>query len=128
MKLINLKIFLIGTLFSNIGFANIDVEKVKARYSSMLKKDYVLMPHNGTYLLPISYNAAPNESPYSNFTNIEQFKDRGDYNRNLEAEFQFSFLALGARNVIGTDTNLFVGYTQKSWWQIYNSEWSRPFR
>lgn len=32
------------------------------------------------------------------------------------------------RNIFNSDLNLFLGYTHTSWWQIYNTGWSRQFR
>ena len=122
-------LFLFMTIASSkYVLAEIDFDKVKERYDSALRKDYVLIPYNGTYLLPFSYNASPNESPYKTFTELESFKERGSYNRNLEAEFQISFLVLGSKDVFFPKLDFFIGYTQQSWWQIYNDDWSRPFR
>jgi phospholipase A1 len=122
------KVVILNLLLLSNATADLDLDKIKGRYKTMLATDYSLIPHNGTYLFPVSYNGSPNETPYEGFTDLEQFNDRGDYNQNMEAEFQISFLVLGARNVFIPDLDLFIGYTQQSWWQIYNEEWSRPFR
>lgn len=125
MKIIML---LILTLPLSEVFAQFDINKVKNRYEEIKSKDYILLPHNGYYLLPISYNGNPNEAPFKRFKEIEQFQERGNLNRNLEAEFQVSFMIGGMENLFNKDLDFFLGYTQKSWWQLYNSDWSRPFR
>jgi phospholipase A1 len=123
-----LSLFLFCLFTSATVNAKFDVEKIKNRYESMLDQDYTLIGHNGSYLLPLSYNGSPNEDPYHEFASQAEFEDRGDYNRNLEAEFQFSFIVLGSQSVFDSDWDFFVGYTQRSWWQLYNGDWSRPFR
>jgi phospholipase A1 len=122
------KYILINLLLISNAVAVFDLEKIKNRYRSALTKDFLLIPHNGTYLFPVSYNGSPNKTPYDDFTSLPQFSQRGEYNKKLEAEFQISFLVLGARNLFFHDLNFFIGYTQQSWWQIYNEDWSRPFR
>ncbi|MEP6607804.1 MAG: phospholipase A [Burkholderiaceae bacterium] len=50
-----------------------------------------------------------------------------DYNR-PEASFQLSFKLKLAEQVFGTPSDLWLGYTQLSFWQIYNNDVSREFR
>jgi phospholipase A1 len=102
------------------------VDRVRQEYESLLKKKYVLLPHKGIYLLPASYNNTPNKEAYEQIT--ERFRDRGEFNRELEAEFQVSFLILVNQKPFGSKFNLFLGYTHRSWWQVYNGDWSRQFR
>jgi phospholipase A1 len=115
-------------LLSNIPEAQAGFERVRAEYESLLDKKFVLLPHKGVYLLPASYNETPNKESYKGFTSRADFADRGEYNRKLETEFQVSFLVLAGRNLFKSKFNLFVGYTQRSWWQLYNEKWSRQFR
>ena len=70
------------------------------------------------YVLPMSYNFKPNESqsPYP-----QGSMDKG------EMEFQFS-LKLLVTERLPWDTDLYVAYTNHSFWQAYNSELSSPFR
>ena len=108
-----------------IGSTNFDI--IRKEYNTILNKPYVLLPHKGSYLLPLSYNNNPNEDAYDVLDDIET-KGRGDYYRPNEAEFQISFMTLTNRNLFGTNFDLYLGYTHEAWWQVYNDGWSRPFR
>ena len=122
-------IFFVGFFLSASAQASINFEKTKQEYMSVLDKPYVLLPHKGSFLYPISYNASPNQEVYESLLTVdEKDKNRGDFNRHLEAEFQISFLVLANKNFLETDYYLFFGYTHHSWWQVYNDDWSRPFR
>ncbi|MBC76011.1 MAG: phospholipase [Halobacteriovoraceae bacterium] len=109
------------------AFPDTNFDLVRKEYNSILNKPYVLLPHKGSYLLPISYNSNPNEDVYNVLYN-ENTRGRGDYYLHSEAEFQISFMTLTGRRLFGTEFNLFLGYTHEAWWQLYNEEWSRPFR
>ncbi len=97
-------------------------------YQELLKKKYVLIPHKGTYLLPLSYNDNPNNEVYEQAFPQEIKSKHGKFNDYTEAEFQVSFLILTNKNIFNSKFNTFIGYTHTSWWQVYNSDWSRPFR
>lgn len=47
---------------------------------------------------------------------------------NIEGKFQLSFKTKIWQGVFGNTGDLWVGYTQDSYWQVYNSKLSRPFR
>merc|ERR1712000_209050 len=46
----------------------------------------------------------------------------------IEAVFQISIKVQLASGIIGKLSTLSVGYTNRSFWQAYNSDISRPFR
>jgi len=48
--------------------------------------------------------------------------------QNLESKFQISLKTKIWQGVFGDVGDLWVGYTQDSYWQVYNSKESRPFR
>lgn len=100
-----------------------------AEYYDILDSPLVLLPHRGNYLLPVSYNVLPNNRPYERLILSEQrLAERGPFVDNLEAEFQISFSILTNKNIFNSGFYTFIGYTHHSWWQVYNSEWSKPFR
>ena len=66
---------------------------------------------------------------------IEKYWDNGirDYSRDYErkkteANFQISIKVPLFRNFLNSKATLFFGYTQNSFWQVYNKEHSAPFR
>lgn len=83
-------------------------------------------PHNPMYVLPLYLNANPNRHPQT------PSREQVDYSQQEmqipEMKFQLSVKAKAAENLLGTDADLWVGYTQQSHWQVYNSDHSRPFR
>lgn len=102
--------------------------KVKQSYQKMLSEKYSLMHHKGTYLLPYVYNWHPNEDLYESYKTVEPKNKDKTYYKNVEAEFQISFLFPVYRKVFLQNLDLMFAYTHHSWWQIYNNSWSKPFR
>lgn len=109
-----------------------EYKELKKEYDELLNKKFILLPHKGTYFLPFVYNSNPNQKPYKPFTQLESDdedkKDRGKFNDYLETEFQVSFLLLTGDKIFDTNFDSFFGFTNKSFWQLYNEQWSRPFR
>ena len=80
---------------------------------------FVITPHKPNYVLPIAYKQ-PNTRPYQNVAD-----EKID---NVEMKFQLSFkIQLFARQ-LKKFGNLYVAYTNQSYWQAYNSNNSSPFR
>ena len=78
------------------------------------------------YLLPVFWTSDKNEFPSSpNPQNT--VKDKQELTSS-EAKFQISFKTKAWENIFGNNGDLWLGYTQSSRWQVYNSEESRPFR
>lgn len=128
--------FVIVATLHFLGIANkahsqeqaVNYDRIKNEYQSILDRPYLLIPHKRNYLMPLVYNDNPNQEPYKDLLDDEDFKNRGPFNDYLEAEFQISFSFLTGRKVFGTKFDTFFAYTHKAFWQLYNEDWSRPFR
>lgn len=80
---------------------------------------FLLLPHRPNYILPLAYSADPNEEPFG--------LEKGSFDK-MEMKFQVSLKFLLQEDFIGGKGNLYAAYTNRSWWQTYNAERSRPFR
>ncbi|ENX34082.1 hypothetical protein F889_02746 [Acinetobacter colistiniresistens] len=78
------------------------------------------------YLLPVFWTSDKNEFPSS--PNPENTVKEKQALTSSEAKFQLSFKTKAWENIFGDNGDLWLGYTQSSRWQVYNSEESRPFR
>ena len=78
------------------------------------------------YLLPAFWTSEKNEFPKSPNEN-NTVTNKQDLS-STEAKFQLSFKTKALENVFGNNGDVWVGYTQSSRWQVFNSEASRPFR
>lgn len=78
------------------------------------------------YLLPAFWTSKVNDTPSSpnpdnSVTTPQELSD-------TELKFQLSFKTKAVENLFGDNGDIWMGYTQSSHWQAYNSEQSRPFR
>ncbi|PSF12263.1 phospholipase [Marinobacter fuscus] len=81
--------------------------------------------HRPNYLLPVTWVENPNARPIS-----PRLGEIGyDYDlENEEAKYQISFKVPLLTGIFDERTTLWFGYTQKSFWQVYNQDESAPFR
>ncbi|NIC37271.1 phospholipase [Halomonas desiderata] len=77
--------------------------------------------HRRNYLFPLSYTTHPNQVAFR-----DVYAD-GSPN-DLEVKFQFSAKVNLLEDILGTTGDLYFAYTQRSWWQAYNTDASSPFR
>ncbi len=77
--------------------------------------------HRSNYALALSYNFSPNPAPL-------QEVDPAKTLVKPEVTFQISFKAKLFQDCFGKEMDLWVGYTQRSFWQLYNFDDSSPFR
>ena len=98
------------------------------------RHSFVMRPYRMNYFLPVAYNSSPNDE-----MNLEYDpRARAQYN---EAKFQLSFKAKvwedlwqkPLQNIYDKSgflkgMDVWVAYTQLSFWQLYNSAFSAPFR
>ncbi|WP_136065582.1 phospholipase A [Modicisalibacter radicis] len=73
------------------------------------------------YLLPWTYNTDPNQGAF------DEISDETDAD-NAEVKFQLSLKINVLEDLFGDNGDLYFAYTQRSWWQAYNSDASAPFR
>jgi len=89
---------------------------------------FLLTPYKPIYMLFSKYSSNPNEQPHFENNNPEYIISEGINYDNIELKFQLSFKTKIVQKIIWGHADLWVGYSQKSFWQIYNSKLSRPFR
>jgi phospholipase A1/A2 len=77
---------------------------------------FTLMLHRPNYLLPITSQQRVNDTTFSK------------PNKSSEALFQVSFKFPLSPPLFDGRVAPFFAYTGKSWWQVYDSDRSRPFR
>jgi phospholipase A1 len=96
---------------------------------------FVLWPYRPCFFLPLAYNSSPNEDAQ---LDIDP-KAKAQYN---EVKFQLSFKFKIWRDIVRSSAindiiekstgirgvDIWVAYTQQSFWQLYNSGFSAPFR
>ncbi len=87
----------------------------KTRY-----QPFVLTPHKPNYLLPLTYNEHPNNTPID--TSVDGELD------NYEIKFQLSVKFPIVSDLFGEQGSVQFAYTNLSFWQAYNDSSSHPFR
>ncbi len=83
-----------------------------------------LAQYRANYLLPLHYTNSINRSPQSPTQAAVALPDY----RNLEAKLQISLRTKLAQDLFVKGANVWAAYTQQSFWQVYNSADSKPFR
>jgi len=84
-------------------------------------RPFSLQAHRPSYLLPYAYNDKVNDNFVDSAGPVTKPK-------RTEAGFQISFKAPLWRDVLDTGDTLFLGYTNRSFWQLYDRGNSSPFR
>ena len=120
------------TILKQVGVTAADVEKytpLSVLYD-LDKNDpkgiLTIRPHLPMYVMPLWYNATPNydiNSPTQD--NVRASKDSLQH---LDSKLQISMKTKLAQDVFDTNADVWLGYTQQSYWQVYNGKYSRPFR
>ena len=81
--------------------------------------------HKPNYILPLTWVDTPNPRPNSPRLGRSGY----DYGlENEETKYQISFKIPLLTGIFDEQTTLWFGYTQQSFWQVYNQEDSAPFR
>jgi phospholipase A1 len=79
-------------------------------------------PHHENYLLLANYSSQSNAQPYRALT------PAGLPPKRVELTYQLSFKVKAAEQLAGLPVDIWLGYTQQSFWQAYNRAASSPFR
>jgi phospholipase A1/A2 len=84
------------------------------------KTPFAIVPHRANYFLALEYNFNPNREPYEEaYPNFDM--------QSAEVKFQLSLKVKLWESMLGSKTDLWFGYTQLSFWQLYNTSESCPF-
>jgi phospholipase A1/A2 len=81
----------------------------------------IIRPHNPNYMLPVAYRSTLNQAPGLDV-------DGQARAQHMEAKFQLSLKLKLWEDIFDKDVDLWFGYTQLAFWQLYNSAFSSPFR
>lgn len=108
-----------------------EVKSMSARWeldSLTNKGTFLLTPYKSVYIIPFIWSSNPTRQPFSgnpdpDYTVPEEIP----YNA-IEGVFQLSFKTKVLHNLLWANADLWLAYTQVSYWQIYNKALSRPFR
>ena len=82
---------------------------------------HTITPHRSNYILPLTYNESPNIAA------VRQADPDKDLKK-AEVAFQLSLKTKLWEDILGKEMDLWCGYTQRSFWQLYDFENSSPFR
>lgn len=85
-----------------------------------------LRGYQPVYVMPLFATSNRNNQPHS--PNPDNVVTQGEQLEKFEAKFQLSLKTKVWQGLFGDAGDLWVGYTQSSHWQVYNSPLSRPFR
>lgn len=93
-------------------------------YSEQTKTNpFALEAYRPNYILPVTYVDGLNTSVYR----LDELAP-GESVDHFEAQFQISIQFRVAENLFGLGADLGAAYTGRSFWQLYNSDVSSPFR
>lgn len=134
-----LKILILCFLLSNLvevkaqddGVANISgysesIDKNWELTSEHRRGNFRISEYKPIYVAPLKLSDRPNRQPIG-LNPSRPIPEHKDY-QNIEAEFQVSLKAKILQGLLFGKGDIWVGFTQVAYWQLYNSDLSRPFR
>tara|TARA_R110002012_G_scaffold59973_5_gene156897 strand:+ start:731 stop:1738 length:1008 start_codon:yes stop_codon:yes gene_type:complete len=104
-----------------VEVAREDLSERRVLEQESSRNPFSITAHRTNYLFPVSFNANQNRE------NFRYISDDSDVD-SIELKFQFSAKVKLVDELIGRYGDLYFGYTQRSWWQAYNTDASSPFR
>lgn len=87
-------------------------------------KPFSILAHKPNYALAAAYNTEGWDSTF----NRQFSKDNSYENQDVEAQFQISLKVPLALDLFGDRMDIYGAYTNRSFWQMYNRDYSEPFR
>ncbi|MDP0589986.1 MAG: phospholipase A [Candidatus Endonucleobacter bathymodioli] len=93
---------------------------------STQESSFVMTPHRQNYFLPFTYNSQPNQAPWLDQNNYPGITHPVE---NTEVKLQLSLkIPLTYDDLFFKNDGIYIAFTLKSFWQVYNSTLSAPFR
>ena len=90
------------------------------------RETLLITAYKPVYVLPFRFSSHRREVPFV-VPGDEVPAEKQLELDNVEATLQLSLKTKIGQRILGQGS-LWLGYTQKSYWQVYNAEFSRPFR
>lgn len=87
---------------------------------------FILTSYKPIYITAAKYSTNPNEFPQAE--NSDKVLDEPTSLNAVESKFQISLKTKIFHGMFDGKMDLWMGYSQTAYWQIYNTERSRPFR
>ena len=84
---------------------------------------FTLLPHKPNYLIISNNMSSPHDAPFQ-----EAFPNRNIHFQPWETKFQLSFKVPIVRGIYNGRGDLYMAYTNRSFWQQFNKAGSAPFR
>lgn len=107
------------------GVMDAVIDRYVAAEKAIFSFSGAFVSHRPTYILPFTWVSSPNQQPTSPRLGSTGY----DYDLdNKEAKYQISFKVPLLTGLLDDRTTLWFGYTQASFWQVYNRAESAPFR
>jgi phospholipase A1 len=102
--------------------ATVLAERRQAEHAARVSP-FLITAHRPNYALLATYNPDPYSQPFQ-----EAFPNEDNTLSNVEAMFQLSLKVPIVTDIFWGHGNLFFAYTQRSFWQVYDTVLSSPFR
>lgn len=106
-----------------LNIFSVVAERLKIDKSNEFKP-FTLMAFKPNYIIPFAYNFSKYDAGIYQQLPGEEDASFDD----AEAQFQISIKTPISVDLFSRDIGLYAGYTNRSFWQVYNSKLSRPFR
>ena len=105
------------------------VEKIRTERLAA-KNPYIILPHRPNYFLPYTYYRYPSNQELNDSLShyAEEPVEVDEGYDHPEGVFQISVKYLILEDFWGKLSRIEFGYTNRSYWQLYNQGMSRPFR